>query len=81
MINPNKSNNDKKLATPEEAADILGVSPGTLSVWRSTGRTSLRYVKIGRKVMYRRSDVDNFIQNNLHNHTSSLVKQEVDHGY
>jgi len=39
------------------AAEILGVSPGTLSVWRSTGRYNLPFVKIGRKVRYRRADL------------------------
>lgn len=39
------------------AAAMLDVSRGTLSVWRSTGRYSLPFVKIGRKVRYRRTDV------------------------
>lgn len=33
---------------------MLGVSPGTLSVWRSTGRYSLPFVKVGRNVRYSR---------------------------
>ena len=40
------------------AAAILDVSPGTLSVWRSTGRYALPFLKIGRKVRYRRADLD-----------------------
>lgn len=39
------------------AAAILDVSPGTLSVWRSTGRYNLPFLKIGRKVRYRRADL------------------------
>lgn len=39
------------------AAALLDVSPGTLSVWRSTGRYALRFIKIGRKVRYRRADL------------------------
>ena len=39
------------------AADLLDVTPGTLSVWRSTGRYNLPFVKIGRKVRYRRADL------------------------
>lgn len=39
------------------AAAILDVSPGTLSVWRSTGRYALPFLKIGRKVRYRRADL------------------------
>jgi excisionase family DNA binding protein len=39
------------------AAALLDVSPGTLSVWRSTGRYALPFLKVGRKVRYRRSDL------------------------
>lgn len=40
------------------AAAYLDVAPGTLSVWRSTGRYALPFLKIGRKVRYRRADLD-----------------------
>jgi len=50
------------LLTPAQAAKILGVSPGTLNVWRCTKRYPLPYVKIGnRRVMYREADVMAFI--------------------
>ncbi len=39
------------------AAELLDVSPGTLSVWRSTGRYALPFLKVGRKVRYRRADL------------------------
>jgi hypothetical protein len=39
------------------AAALLDVSPGTLSVWRSTGRYGIPFLKIGRNVRYRRSDL------------------------
>ncbi|QBQ53393.1 helix-turn-helix domain-containing protein [Nitrosococcus wardiae] len=58
------------LVGPEEAARILGVKPGTLQVWRSTGRVNLPYVKIGGKVKYRLSDLERFIENRLCQHTS-----------
>jgi excisionase family DNA binding protein len=45
--------------TPEEAASYLGVKPATLEVWRSTRRyPDLRYVKVGSRVRYRRTDLD-----------------------
>lgn len=59
----------EKLLTPQEAAAILGISPGTLEVWRSTGRYDLRYIKVGRRVMYRVQDVEAFIQNRSMTHT------------
>ena len=49
------------LLTPAEVARHLGVTAGTLSVWRCTGRYPLRFIKVGRRVMYRQSDVENFV--------------------
>ncbi len=46
------------LLDAEATAEILDVTPGTLGVWRSTGRYCLPFVKIGRKVRYRRADVE-----------------------
>ena len=46
------------LLDEKAAAQFLdGVTPGTLSVWRSTGRYNLPFIKIGRNVRYRRSDL------------------------
>lgn len=47
----------RDLLDEREAAEILDVTPGTLSVWRSVGRYKLPFLKIGRKVRYRRSDL------------------------
>ncbi|MCL1112542.1 helix-turn-helix domain-containing protein [Shewanella basaltis] len=49
------------LLTPAEVARYLGVTIGTLSVWRCTGRYPLNFIKVGRRVMYRQSDVENFV--------------------
>lgn len=46
-----------ELLDEKQAASILKVQPGTLSVWRSTGRYSIPFVKVGRSVRYRRSDL------------------------
>jgi predicted DNA-binding transcriptional regulator AlpA len=51
----------EKLLNERQAADALSISAGTLSVWRTTKRYPLRYVKIGRAVRYRESDILNFI--------------------
>ncbi len=50
------------LLTPAQTAKALTVTEGTLSVWRSTGRYNLPYVKVGRWVRYRWGDVLNFIE-------------------
>jgi excisionase family DNA binding protein len=56
-----------RLVGPEEAAKLLGVSPGTLSVWRTTGRYNLPYVKIGQKVKYKIEDLRAFIERRTRN--------------
>lgn len=58
-----------KLPTPlldtEQAAAHLGVTIGTLNVWRSTGRHRLPYLKIGRNVRYRLADLDAWLEARL----------------
>ena len=54
--------NYPSLLTPEQAADILCVSPHTLAVWRSTGRYNLQYIKAGRLVRYKQEDLIAFIE-------------------
>jgi excisionase family DNA binding protein len=49
------------LKTREQAAEYLSVREQTLAVWASTGRYSLPYVKVGRAVRYRLSDLDAFL--------------------
>ncbi len=53
----------KNLLDENSAAAILSVTPGTLAVWRCTGRYNLPYIKIGRKVRYRQTDLDTWIEN------------------
>ena len=50
--------NCKNLLTEHEAATYLDVTPGTLSVWRSTGRYKIPFVKVGRNVRYKRNDLE-----------------------
>ncbi len=47
----------RDLLNEQEAAEFLDITPGTLSVWRSTGRYSIPYLKVGRNVRYRRGDL------------------------
>jgi excisionase family DNA binding protein len=51
---------DPKL-TEDQAAEMLGVKSQTLSVWRCAKRYSLPYIKCGRLVRYRLSDVEKFL--------------------
>jgi excisionase family DNA binding protein len=47
--------------SPDAAAAYLGIKVTTLAMWRSTKRYPLRYVKVGRYVRYRKSDLDAFL--------------------
>ncbi|MBX9948735.1 MAG: helix-turn-helix domain-containing protein [Candidatus Obscuribacterales bacterium] len=53
-----------ELLTRREAAAYLGVSEQTLAIWKCTGRYNLPYIKIGRLVKYKLSDLNAFIARN-----------------
>lgn len=57
---------NESLLTQEQAAEILGVTPGTLSVWRCTKRYNIPYIKVGRLVRYRKSALDAFLDLRTH---------------
>ena len=52
---------NERMLNEVEAAEMLGLRPGTLNVWRSTRRVNIPFVKIGRAVRYRMSDLHDFI--------------------
>lgn len=56
---------DKILMTRIEAAKYLGLGHHTLDVWASNGSSDLKYIKIGRSVKYRKSDLDAFIESRI----------------
>ena len=63
--------NHNRFATPEAAA-YIGVQPNTLAVWRSTGRHSLKYKKVGRLVFYIKSDLDEWLESRTKYHTGEV---------
>lgn len=50
-----------RLVDTSEAARVLGIKKQTLDVWRCTGRYSIPFVKVGRLVRYRTSDLEAFL--------------------
>jgi predicted site-specific integrase-resolvase len=50
------------LLDEKAAADFLQLAPGTLSVWRSTGRYKVPFVKVGHLVRYRRADLETWLE-------------------
>jgi hypothetical protein len=57
---------DKPLLTEEEAAYVLDLEPESLAVFRSTGRHQIPFIKIGRNVRYRRSDLEAWLISRTH---------------
>jgi excisionase family DNA binding protein len=53
----------EKLMTIQETAQMLRISPVTLRLWTYQKRVSS--VKLGRRVLFRKTDIDNFINSNL----------------
>jgi len=51
---------EKKLLTTPEAANLLGLKPETLEIWRWAGRGP-NFYKLGRAVRYKQADLDAFI--------------------
>jgi len=60
------------LFTPPEAAAYIGITENTLSVWRCVGRYSIPYIKVGRLVRYRLSDLEKWLESRTH--TNSVTE-------
>lgn len=58
-----------RLLTIKEVADYLGVPVTTLYQWRYRGKGPPG-LRVGRHVRYRRSDVDDWVENQLDERTS-----------
>ncbi len=52
----------EKLLPPNEAAAYLGNQPQTLAAWRSSGRYGLQFVRVGRAIRYRESDLKSWME-------------------
>lgn len=50
------------LLTTTEAADYLGITPGTLEVWRCTKKQNIEYIRVGRKIKYRKESLDRYLE-------------------
>ena len=63
----------RRLLHAHEAARLLGLKPQTLAAWRHYGRhPDLVFVRVGRSVRYRQSDVEAFIVRNLQGEPSPV---------
>ena len=66
-----KNQSTDPLLTPPEAAKYIGVAENTLSVWRCVGRYDIQFIKVGRLVRYRLSDLEAWLESRTHS-TSTL---------
>jgi hypothetical protein len=53
-----------ELVSPADAAAALHIKKQTLAVWRCAKRHPLPYVKVGRRVFYKRKDLECFVERN-----------------
>jgi len=53
------------LLTPTQAAKLLNIQPATLASWRLRGQPNLAYVRVGRCVRYRHTDITDFIERHV----------------
>ena len=51
-----------ELLDTQPAAARLGIKPHTLEVWRTSGRYSLPFIRVGRRVKYRLADLERFLE-------------------
>lgn len=58
-----------KLLSTEEAAALIGIKPGTLAIWRTTGK-SPRFIKVGKLVRYHERDIIEWLDAHTHANTS-----------
>lgn len=55
---------DEVILSTDQAAELLGLSERTLENWRWQ-RKGPSYVKLGRSIRYRKTDVENWIKANI----------------
>jgi hypothetical protein len=57
--------NTDELLTPREAAPLLRTTAGVLAIWRFKREKQLPFVRWGKRVYYRASDIQAFINRQL----------------
>jgi excisionase family DNA binding protein len=66
--------NPADLLTPEQAAQVLGLSVKTLATWRSTGRHSLPFIRCGARIRYRPAALNAWLSARQCTSTADAVK-------
>lgn len=78
LIGDHLSNSSSKrlLVSSKEAARMINVAFQTLAQWRMNRKVNIPFVRIGRRVMYRHSDLAEFIAENRH-HINDQIGGEL----
>ncbi len=61
--NQKKTSLEDRLITEKEVARLLSLGVSTIQQDRLTGRLGLPFVRLGRSVRYRLSEIENFLRN------------------
>ena len=59
--------NNSNLLTPKQLAEHLGVTVGTLSVWRSNKTYPIPYIKVGSLIRYDLEQVQRWLETRTKN--------------
>lgn len=59
----------------KDAARYLGIATQSLAQWAVSRRYDLPYISIGRKAMYRKTDLDAFIEANVQGGNQDRVQE------
>lgn len=59
------------LLTPEQAAQLLGLSDRTLATWRSKGRHGLAWIRVGGRIRYSKAALTAWLQSRQRTSTTS----------
>ena len=51
-----------QLLSPDDVAEILGISTSTLAKWRRSKEPDLPFLRLNGRIKYRASDIDDFLE-------------------
>ena len=58
---------NQNLLAPKQAAEYLGISEGTLAVWRTNKTYPIPYIKVGNRIRYRQEDLEKWLDERTKN--------------
>jgi len=62
-----------RLLTTTALAETWGFEPQTLRKWRCTGSSDLQFIRIGKAIRYRQSDIEAYLAKNTSTSTAGLA--------